>query len=613
MYRYIILAWNPRDPRGVATAAHLAGQLRTASWTWTGVLKGAGVAVLQAGVRPGVSEAQVLAGGRGAVLGTLFNRLDCTGADSENRASLDEKASAAIAASGGGYLLEHYWGRYVAVVHEESSGTTWILRDPTGALPCLFTTHRGVHVVFSDIADCTQLGLPPFSINWDYIAALVPYSALQVRETGLNEVSELQPGERLEIHGSAVRRALLWNPVHIARSDVVEDPDVAAKMFRTTTRACVRAWAARYEGILHRLSGGLDSSIVLGCLDSASSATPVTCLNYFGTGPFEDERRYARLAAQRANRRMIERAHDSGSVRLNTLLDVAPSHRPFLYLYSVERGRLEADIAQREGATALFSGAGGDGLFYQNRAMLAGADFVHHHGLHLGLMRVAADAAHVDRIALWPVLREAIVAGLLRRKWSALEEVGRYRTLINPEVVGCVKRGDRFVHPWLAEVQGAPHGKLWHILSIAMPLPFYDSLGRPDDPEGVQPLLSQPLIELCLRIPTYTLISGGWDRAIARRAFAADVPREIIRRRAKGASTSSVRQIFDANIGFLRELLLDGLLVKQRLLDKGKLEDALTAGGSPAGTAFLEIVMEHVCTEAWLRIWPTSVPAASAA
>ena len=76
------------------------------------------------------------------------------------------------------------------------------------------------------------------------------------------------------------------------------------------------------------------------------------------------------------------------------------------------------------------------------------------------------------------------------------------RPLLAPEVIRDAKRSAGFLHPLLRQ-----------------PFDFYDPLGQGNEAERISPLFSQPLMELCLRIPTYVLTEGGWDRAVARRAF----------------------------------------------------------------------------------------------
>jgi asparagine synthase (glutamine-hydrolysing) len=117
------------------------------------------------------------------------------------------------------------------------------------------------------------------------------------------------------------------------------------------------------------------------------------------------------------------------------------------------------------------------------------------------------------------------------------------------------------------------------------------------------PLLSQPLVELCLRIPTYVLIKNGMDRATARRAFAPDLPPEIIKRRNKGRIDQHLRDVMDANLNFVRDLLLNGRLVKEGLLNRRNLELYLTRERSPADFQYSEILQEQLCVEAWLSRW----------
>jgi len=375
----------------------------------------------------------------------------------------------------------------------------------------------------------------------------------------------------------------------------------------------VHAWAACYRGIVHNLSGGLDSSIVLSCLISAPTRPAVTCVNYFATGPSEDERRYARMMAQQADVELLERQLNPAAVRLEELLKLRRSARPWFYLYELEHGQFESELAASRGANALFSGAGGDGVFFQGRAELAVTDYLFAHGMSAGLLQTAVDAARVSRKSIWPLLWQALRARLFSKQWDPIAMANPLpRTIVSKQLIEAAKSDRNFVHPWLMQTatRGVPPGILWHVTSISIPPAYYSSFVRGAYPERTLPLLSQPLVELCLRIPTYVLIAGGRDRALARRAFVSDLPEEIIRRQAKGRADQHARNIMDANLKFVREFLLDGALVRQGLLDRKNLELYLTRDRSPADFQYSEILQAHLCTEAWLRAWLTSSCAA---
>ena len=131
---------------------------------------------------------------------------------------------------------------------------------------------------------------------------------------------------------------------------------------------------------------------------------------------------------------------------------------------------------------------------------------------------------------------------------------------------------------------------------------FRDPLATEPELDIVNPLVSQPILEACLRIPTYMHAAEGRDRAVARDAFGPDLPREIILRTWKGAADRHLQALLAHNIDFVRELLMDGALVRQRILDRDKLEECLSDRPTRRASHPTE-VLGYVCTEAWLRHW----------
>ncbi len=609
MFRYLAFLWDPARPRAAGAAERLALRFRAASRDWDLAVGGRGLAVYCAGVRPGSMAPYLLHDGAGVVLGKLFARAG-EGALASGEVILGARETAAIVSTEGRALVEHYWGRYVGFLHDAPGDRTWILRDPSGGLPCFMVASGPVTIVASSAEDWAPLSIP-VSINWRYVAAhLASSQPLECTETGLNEVSSVHAGECVALHEGRVTCAFYWHPAEIA-SNALEDATDAVSTLRSTVRTCVRAWAACYDGVLHRLSGGLDSSIVLSCLHDAPARTRITCVNYYSQGSNTDERRYARLAARQARCELIEEERDA-TVSLAAMLNASRSARPSVHVYSLHYGRAEARLGQARGASAIFSGEYGDALFYQNPAMLAAADFVHRHGFRPDLFGVALDVANVEGVSIWRVLRQAIVDGRPSKiAWTIGEQVASHRSLMTRAVLDDLGSDDRFINPWLQSVEGLPMGKLRHIHMACVPQLPYDPLGGAGEPEQVPALVSQPIIELCLRLPTYLLVKGGWDRSIARRAFRHDVPREIITRRTKGGVEEHVKDVFRRNLPFVRELLLDGQLVRRGLLDRSRLEAVLA--GQPTDTrAPMSELHRYLITEAWLAAWSAADNAAAA-
>jgi asparagine synthase (glutamine-hydrolysing) len=556
--------------------------------------------VAYAGSRVGSTEPHELHDGAGVVLGKLFER----SGNSPSTAAplrLDEFRTRKITQSRGRHLVDGYWGRYVAFLHDAAAKTTWVLRDPSGGLPCLTVRFGGVRLYFSAMSDIQHLGLGLFDVNWGYLTAWLCVMRGQTHATGLREVSQVLSGECVELHDDLATSRFYWDALQIASSNIIHDPEEAVRALRDRIVDCVQAWASCYSGITLSLSGGLDSSIVYAALRDSPAKEKLTCFHYYLTGADMDERRFARQVARSGGSHLIERARDS-TVSLEPLLQIEASPEPTTYLYFLEHSRLDAEIAAQHQATGAFTGWGGDQLFYRNDALLAAGDYLHYRGMGPQFLRVVFDAAHMDRVSVWHVLREAFAHHFQQRPWNIRDEITQTRPLIRPEVIREAYANTIYTHPLLSDARGTPNGKLWHALQISSPWEFYDPLGQDNDPERVSPLYSQPILELCLRLPVHLLTLGGWDRAIARRAFYDELPREVANRKEKGGMDQHLRNILDRNITFIRDLLLDGALVQEGIIDRKMLVTALSGKVSQTQSTAGEII-DFVCTEAWLRRW----------
>src|SRR5262249_48753876 len=156
----------------------------------------------------------------------------------------------------------------------------------------------------------TRLGVLRFSINWRFITRSFA-KLTRPEETGITEVSRLGSGECFEIQHGRTSRHTYWDPLSIAATHPIDDPDEAVRAIHRTTRACVRAWASCHRSVVLELSGGLDSSIVIGCLRDAPVKPAITALLRYSHEADSDERPFARLAAQHCNCRLVEQLRDT--------------------------------------------------------------------------------------------------------------------------------------------------------------------------------------------------------------------------------------------------------------------------------------------------------------
>src|SRR3546814_19059841 len=90
---------------------------------------------------------------------------------------------------------------------------------------------------------------------------------------------------------------------------------------------------------------------------------------------------------------------------------------------------------------------------------------------------------------------------------------------------------------------------------------------RRSAPPHIAPLLSQPIVELCLSIPTWHWIADGRDRAVARAAFSNRLPRPIIERQQTGGPAEFNLSIYRKQRDRLNELIRHGVLAGAGIID----------------------------------------------
>lgn len=596
MFNYISISWAPADEGQTKASARFAAGLNERP-KWQLVFASAGHRVYATGMRTGINGAIALPSGRGVVLGRLFRR-NVEPPDAARDVRLSEREGQAIADSDGLALVEHFWGRWVAFL-PSCTGEWRVLRDPTGALPCFRMETEGVAIVFSwleDVLDLLQLPAP--QVCWDAVAAMLVFRQLGARETALDGVSQILPGELTSVHASGPVPTVLWSAAGVASHHEDLEPAVAAQRLRQATIECVRAWGSCYDAIVLRLSGGIDSAILLGSLCTPTPTSDIVCLNYFSEGADSDERSYARLAAARAGRVLVERQRDS-TFHLEEVLHPARTPIPSSHLGRMGSDRMDAEVVDSHHASAMFTGAGGDQLFQEARSAWSAADYLQLRGMDQGFPAAVLDAARLARVSFWRALRLAFRDRFALR--DPLEGIGQFSTLVAQEVTNHTLRiAHRFVHPALLAAHDLPIGKLNHLRALICPFEYHNPFAPGRAHEVVPALMSQPLLEVCLKLPTYVLTRGGRGRALAREAFAGMLPPEIANRRSKGSTDDHATSVLIRSLPLVKALLLEGNLVRSGLLDQSRVESALSGRTSTTDAYVAEL---HACfaMEVWLQ------------
>lgn len=511
-----------------------------------------------------------------------------------NQATSPESAMGPPA--GFGTMLATTWGAYVSIAADVDRKTVRIARDPTGRIECWRLALPDADVIFSHFSDVQRLH-PAMSLNWDYLIYHLNANWTRGDETGLLGVTEILPGEEITYDQSGSQKRTHWRPHEIA-ADQHASAAAARSAIRQAAEVSIREWASRYDSIALDLSGGLDSSIVLGLLRSCAHHPQVIGVNYITPHAEGDERRYARDAAEMHAVELVECELSASTI------GPAPSFaarllRPAIRSMPLGYDQAASSIAKRYSIDAFFSGTGGDHIFYDPLRLSAISDYRRDHGFSPGFVTAAHQLAQASKETIWNAFGTA-AADWIRGPRTLRELLQRENPFLSAEV----REGadyERFAHPWAREGhKSVPPAKLHQILNISELQRHYWRYGRADVAEEVHPLFSQPLMEACLRTPAYWFAPGGVQRGLARQLFADLLPERIRTRRSKGANTSHWVQVMDQHLPRTRELLLDGVLSSRGMLDRRKLEAALTPLGLAANKAFGPII-NCLTTEMWIQ------------
>jgi asparagine synthase (glutamine-hydrolysing) len=605
MYRYVTLSWDRRNTKAARVAAFIIDQLPTCSpHAWEQPYEADGLVVLHSGAHKGRMQTYQMAGGNGVILGRLFKN----GSDGEYSSQiddLDDTETRRCLTSKTQYLIDNYWGRYVTFLHDRANDTKYVMRDPSGAFPCFVTRYQDVEIYFSDMQDAANLEFLPFTVNWDFIRANIMLPMFQKTITGLNEVVEVLPAECVEITPDGRTSRFVWDPTKIAATNMVEDVEEAAALLRKTVRSTIQALAGCYDSIIHKL-GGLDSSIALACMADMPKRPEITCFTDFTRSPRGDERLYSRQAAHKAGVLLVEAELDYRKADLTRIFGSNKLARPHGFFDCKGLTGDVLTVTREKEAQAIFTGVGGDNVFFQPPFNIGALDYVHHHGFGKETLKVWSEASRYGRkslaATLRAMLRERVFPVRCYDYVHTMIFAERKAPLINPEFVS-VGGYEKFLHPLLCPDDSMAKGKYLHILMAAFfSIEHYDHWDTDYAAERVHLYLTQPIIEACLRVPVWVLTHGGIERGLARKTFAHDLPRDVVMRRSKGTPGPYYDDIYAHNIELLRDVLLDGSLVRENVLLRDRLEQSLSKGNISLHVAPSEN-LQHLATEAWLADW----------
>ncbi len=528
-------------------------------------------------------------GAAGIILGVLFSRssfelLESIPSDAPQCSNIDRLAA---------WLIKQCWGAYVAIHTNRETGAVHLVVDPSGLLP-VYSAGTATHRIFAShpelLRQATGFPLVP---AWPALHAHLSRPNLRQRVTCLAGVNELAPGELICAGQTHATRRQLWQPGDFIPSKAQVSCEEAAVQLSDLATSVMKAWAMRLGRVAVAASGGVDSSLI--CAALAKAGEPFDCVTLATADPSGDERTYVQMIGDQFGVNIVGKTYDMRAIDPLACVSAGlarPSRKTFMAAVDA----VLFDAGQHLKADVILDGNGGDSLFCFLHSAAPLVDRLLCEGPGRGVAATFVDLCHLTGCSI-PTMMGAALRRLVRQRPGGLWPADLRLLSDDCEQLG----RDEPLASWFEARVGCHRGKRDHLSLLMRSQNNVNGLAAGGLPR-FSPLLSQPFVEFCLSVPTWVWCAGGINRAPARAAFAADLPRDILERVSKAGPDSFVRSIFDKHRHFYRDLLLDGLLAQHGLLDHQAVETALNVDFRSDGSIIYRL-LDLVEAENWARSW----------
>jgi asparagine synthase (glutamine-hydrolysing) len=457
-------------------------------------------------------------------------------------------------------------GMFAYALWDERRSRLFIARDRFGIKPLYYARHDGRLFFASELRALRRVAGLARDLNERSILRYLAYLYVPGPETIYRGVVELPPAHYLVLEGNTVTQHRYWDVQY--RGEPRVSPVEWRERFLAQFRDSVKIHLMSEVPLGAFLSGGIDSSAIVAVMAQESrGAVKTFSIGYEGEGSFQDERRYARLVAERFRTEHCEFVVSPAVANLLPEL-VATMEQPFADSSVIPNHYISK--LTRQHVTVALSGLGGDeiGGGYQR---YLGMSLAERYKWLPGMLRAEWLQAAMNRV---PDLRSG-------RRWidqlkrflaaTRLEPAERYAAMVTTFSPADRRRllaadflersGPDDTEALVSTVfhsdtaDGVLHAAMLADLGSYLPgdlLALADRVSMRHSLEVRVPFLDHPLVELMASVPAGLKVHGRTKKVLMREAFQGLLPPAILGRRKVGFSVplalwlrTDLRQILD--------------------------------------------------------------------
>lgn len=458
------------------------------------------------------------------------------------RTGSDTEVLVAAFAAWGQACIDRFKGMFAFAVWDRVDRTLHICRDRLGVKPLYYASQDGMLLFASEIRSLLASGLIARRLDRSALADYLSFQSFGYPSSPISGIRQLEAGSWMRIGPSGTETRRYWSVTQPPAVDLdMTDPLVVKQRIRSLLLTAVEQRLVSDVPVGAFLSGGIDSSVVVGLMAEVSEDRPAT-FNVSFTEKDYDESAFAQSVSDRFNTRhtTIRLTPEDYLAQLGPALDAmdTPSGDG-TNTYVVSKAIRDAGIR------VALSGIGGDELFAGYPFFRTYLSLQKYRGLlaFTGPLR-RLGAGLLDKA---PTSRYHRMAALLRKQdLSIAETYPEFRRILSERMIGRLTQRDPRSDghfQYLLQTHGPELSRLPLLSQVtASELMGYtqqtllkdtDQMSMAHALEVREPFFDHELVSFLLRVPD-AVKRPIYPKSLLVESVAPLLPEEIVHRKKQG-------------------------------------------------------------------------------
>lgn len=275
------------------------------------------------------------------------------------KTSGDTEVLLAAFAKWGPDCISRFKGMFAFAVWDKHEEALYVCRDRMGVKPLYYYHDQDVFVFASELRSILSSGLVPGKLNKDALADYFSFQSFGYPASPIKGVYQLEAGAYMKISKGKTEKTVYWSLGTARDQHDFRDVTEVKKQIRNLLCEAVERRLISDVPVGAFLSGGIDSSTVVGLMAEMSSARPATFNISFSEKEY-DEAVYAQMVAKKFNTN-----HSTIGLKPEVFLDELENALDAMDSPSADGPNtyVVSKSIRNAGITVALSGVGGDELF----------------------------------------------------------------------------------------------------------------------------------------------------------------------------------------------------------------------------------------------------------